>query len=1065
LEICPSCGSIAPPSATTCPRCGNALNVEPTELPREAGGERRRVTVLFCDLVGSTRLSDELDPEDYSDVMHSYYDACARVIEGVGGWIADILGDGLVVYFGYPEAHEDDPVRAVRAGLGLIDAVSDIRLQLSTAGGGLACRVGIETGLVVISDSSSRPREPIWALGRTVNLAARLQQIGGPNTVVIGEGTQRLVAGWFDVTALGSHTIKGIAQPIDVARVTGETGAKDRIGASFPRNLAPFVNRTEQLAILEGTWGDAVNGRGRAVLLRGEAGIGKSRVALALRERLRQVPKKLVVLYCSQGDATSPLRPILEHLERDIGFDQNDLPDVRAGQLEPYLERAGLASPDAVALLAEMLISDSRIANLDASPEERRRLAMDLFCRLLIRDDSPTLVLVEDMHWADPSTAELIEQAVERLASRRVLLLATARPEYEAEWLGLPHASALELASLDAAHTAELAAAVAGATLPREGQALIQSRSGGVPLFVEELTRMVLDSGLVSVKEGNAMMTGLIVEGSVPGTVYDLLVARLGRLGDEAGIAQLAAVVGNEFTAGFLKAVAPEDDEIDAKLSRLVALGIVVREEEGGAESFRFSHALVRDAAYGLLLRRRRREIHGRVADVLVRDFPDTVETRPELAAPHFAESGRTEEAVQHWKRAAQRAVAQHALHEAIDHYFRAIELVRGLPGSPERARVELELSFALGPVIQNVSGFGDPRVSELYDRIAQLAHWLESDVEKFTFLAYGYAMHMVRADYEAARAIAGQLVEVAAGSRSTARQLLAHCMLGTTLFQLGDVTEAMPLIERAIDLYDPVRHERLIEAAAIDPGMVSIGYRAWGEWHRGEADRARATARELLELSSAHPHPFRTATAHVWAAGLAQRLREPDEVARHTEAALALAAEHGYEELERYATCLRGWALAVSGRVEEGVETIRRGLALVPHGGSRAHYSWHLLMLAEAELLAGRPGQALAELDRARAFAAETGERLFDPEIARLEGEALRASGARIEEAEAPMRRALEAAQRRGDLVFQLRAAASLYRLKRTDSDRELLISVRDAFGEGADTVDLLEAADLLSS
>jgi predicted ATPase len=621
----------------------------------------------------------------------------------------------------------------------------------------------------------------------------------------------------------------------------------------------------------------------------------------------------------------------------------------------------------------------------------------------------------------------------------------------------------LDLASFDAAATAELAAGVAGARLPREGQALIQSRSGGVPLFVEELTRMVLDSGLVSIEAGNAMMSGRIVEESVPGTVYDLLVARLGRLGREAGIAQLAAVLGNEFSAGFIKAVAPEELEVEDKLARLVALGIVEHGGQAGSDTFRFSHTLVRDAAYGLLLRRRRREIHGRVADVLVRDFPETVEARPEMAAPHFAESGRIAEAIEHWRKAGQRAVAQHALHEAIDHYFRAIELVRGLPGSPERARQEIELSFALGPVIQNVSGFGDPRVRDLYDTIGELAHWLESDVEKFTFLAYGYAMHMVRADYEAARAIAAQLVDVSSRSKSTARQLLAYCSLGTTLFQLGNVSDAMPLIDHAIGLYDPDRHERLIEAAAIDPGVVSIGYRAWGEWHRGHADRARATAHELLELSAAHHHPFRAATAHVWVAGLAQRLREPGEVIRHTEVALSLATQHGYEELERYATCLRGWALAASGDVEAGVETIRRGLALVPHGGSRAHLSWHLLMLAEAELLAGRPAGALGVLKRAGDFAAETGERLFDPELSRVEGEALGATGA-TSDAEAALRTALGTAAERGDVVFRLRAAASLYRLKGDAESRELLAGLYDAFEEGSDTVDLLEVAELLS-
>ena len=1033
------------------------------DTAHEIGGERRRVTVLFCDLVGSTRLSDLLDPEDYSDVMHSYYDECARVIEGLGGWIADYLGDGLVVYFGYPEAHEDDPVRAVRAGLRLVDAVSDIRLERSSDDGGLACRVGIETGLVVIGDTRERPREPIWALGRTVNIAARLQQIGSPNSVVIGDGTRSLVTGWFALSPLGQHAIKGIAEPIEVALVTGETGAKDRIGASFPRNLVTLIDREDELAILEKTWRQAADGTGGVVVLRGEAGIGKSRLALALRERLRAASKRLVVLYCSQDDVLSPLRPILEHLERDVGFSPDDLPDGRLELLRDYLGRAGSPGNEELDLLAEMLVPEAHRTVPAVPADERRRAAMDLLARLLVPDSAPTLVLLEDLHWADPSTEELIAIMVERSSSRPALVLATTRPEFTASWLGLPHVSTIDLPSLGARHTAELASAVAGVQLPREGQALIHTRSGGVPLFVEELTREVLDAGLVSVEGGRATMRGRIAEDSVPGTVYDLLVARLGRLGDEAGLAQLAAVLGNEFTRGFLRAVASEETDLDGKLSRLQTLGVVEQHGEPREETFRFTHALVRDAAYGLLLRRRRRELHGLVADVMLREFPETVEAHPELAAPHFTASGRAEEAIVQWTKAGERAVAQYALHEAIDHYVRALELVRGLEGSPERARKEIELSFALGPVIQNASGFGDPRVGELYGRIAELSHWLESDVERFTFLAYGYAMNMVRADYSTAKTIASQLVEVSSRSGSTARRLLANCSLGTTLFQLGEISEAMPLIDRAIELYDPERHERLINAAAIDPGVVSIGYRAWGEWHLGFADRARRTADELLALTEAHPHPFRTATARVWVAGLAYRLREPEAVRRHAEAAIAVAAEHDYEELERYATCLLGWALATSGLVEEGVRTIRRGLALVPHGGSRAHMSWHLLMLAEAELLAGDHTAALDALRRAREFSAETGERVFSPELWRLEAEIIHASGGKDADVDAALEMAAEAARDQGTLPFRLRSAASRYRLRPGPETRADLAARRAAFTEGFATTDLLDADVLL--
>jgi predicted ATPase len=523
-------------------------------------------------------------------------------------------------------------------------------------------------------------------------------------------------------------------------------------------------------------------------------------------------------------------------------------------------------------------------------------------------------------------------------------------------------------------------------------------------------------------------------------------------------------VLGQEFSLDFLQAVAPEETELDATLGRLIGAGIVQRRGEDGGSVFRFSHALVRDAAYGLLLRKRRREIHGRVADVLLRDFPELVEARPELAAPHFTESGRDVEAIDYWLKAGARAVAQYALHEAIDHYQRALELVRALPGSPDRVRREIAILFSLGPLIQNASGGGDPRLRDLHSRISELSHWLASDAERFTFLAYGYATQMVLANYQAARQTAALLVDVTEAGRSKSRALVAHCFYGTTLFQVGEIEASQASIARCIELYDPDRHENLITVAAIDPGVVAWGYRAWTEWHLGRTDAARTTASELLELVAAHPHPFRTATALVWVAGLAYRLRDPEETARHAGAAIAIATDRGYEELERYATCLRGWAIAVAGDADEGVETIRRGLSLVPHGGSRAHTSWHLMMLAEAERAAGRPEEALDAVTRAQAFADETGERVFLPELIRM-GAELRneLGGATLDETVEALSSAVGIAREQPSLPFELRAAASFHRLQGDDASRRVLAACLDGLPEPGDSADVLEARALL--
>jgi class 3 adenylate cyclase/predicted ATPase len=1028
----------------------------------DPGGERRRVTVLFCDLVGSTSLSDSLDPEDYSDVMHAYYDSCSRVIEGNGGWIADYLGDGLVVYFGYPTAHEDDPIRAVRSGLGLIATVSDLGAQLA-ADVELSCRVGIETGIVVIGEAPGDSREPIWALGRTVNLAARLQSIAPDGSVVIGEGTRALVEGWFNLASLGAHEVKGIAKPIDVAKVESETGAKDRLRAAMPLGLPPLTDREGELSQLHAAWGETRGGRGTTILLRGEAGIGKSRIALSLLDAAREAGARIEDIHCTAEDVVSPLAPVVDYLQRSAGLDPAVEPERRMVQLNEHVAGSELSDPDAPALIAEMLIPEARFPAVEASPEERRYRVMRVFAEMMLSRGEPTIIAVEDLHWADPSTIELLGLLAERLSSTPVLLLLTARPEFEAPWLDAPHVGRVDVGNLEAPHTAALASSIAGANLPREAHALIHARSEGVPLFVEELTRSVLASGLVSIGEGGAVIHGRLEE-TVPGTVYDLLVARIGRLGGDAGVAQLAAVLGQEFSADFLKAVAPEERELDEKIARLISAGIVQRRGEGGTGTLRFSHALVRDAAYGLLLRKRRRELHGRVADVLLRDYPDLVEARPELAAPHFTESGRDLEAIEYWLKAGGRAVAQYALHEAIDHYQRALELVRSAPGSPDRVRREIGILFALGPLIQNASGGGDPRILELHERISELSHWLTSDAERFTFLAYGFATQMVPANYQAARQTAALLVDVTEAGASKSRALVAHCFYGTTLFQLGEIEASRASIGRCIELYDPVRHEALINRAAIDPGVVAWGYRAWTEWHLGRPAAARRTADELLDLVAKHPHPFRTATALVWVAGLGYRMRDPESVARHAGAAIAIATDRGYEELERYATCLRGWAIAIAGDADEGTETIRRGLALVPHGGSRAHTSWYLMMLAEAERAAGRPLEALDAVSRARAFIDETGERVFLPELIRVGAELRNELGlATVDETIAELSRAVEIAHEQPSLPFELRAAASSHRLQGDDASRRVLRGCLDSLPDPSETVDVVEARALL--
>jgi class 3 adenylate cyclase len=710
--------------------------VEPAATPAASrDAERRQLTVLFCDLVGSTELATRLDPEDLGAVMRAYHRATAAVIESFDGHVARYLGDGVLAYFGWPKAHEDDAERAVRTGLGLVGAVARLEPNEEVR---LRARVGVATGQVVVGDlvGEGAARDET-VVGETPNLAARLQTLAAPESVVISQATRRLVRGLFEVEDLGPQRLKGFAEPQTAWRVEGEACAEGRFEARQTAGLTPLVGREEEITLLLRRWERARDGEGQVVLLSGEPGIGKSRLVRELRGRLGEDVHLTLTYQCSPHHITSPLHPLIEQLERAAGFARDDPPAARLDKLETLLAPGTDRLDEAVPLIAALLgiSSGERYPALELTPQRQKELMLEALLEQLaaLAAEQPVLVLHEDVHWIDPTTQELLSLAIERTQRLPVLTIITFRPEFTPPWTGQPHVSTLQLIRLGQREGAAMVDRVVGEkALPDEVTAHIVVKTDGVPLFVEELTKAVLESGLLADAGDHYELSGPLPPLAIPATLHDSLLARLDHLAPVKEVAQIGAAIGREFPHALLAAVTdrPEAQLRDA-LDQLVSSELVFRRGTPPEAIYSFKHALVQDAAYGTLLRSRRQQLHARIAQVLEERFPDIVESQPALLAHHFTEAGLTADAVDCRCRAARLAVAQSAHLEAIAEATMGLEALAGLPDGPERRRQELDLQLALGRGFLIAKGEAAPETGAAYSRAVDLcaSRWDRADV------------------------------------------------------------------------------------------------------------------------------------------------------------------------------------------------------------------------------------------------------------------------------------------------------------------------------------------------
>src|SRR5436309_2905621 len=832
-EACPACGTRNDAGERFCGSCGGALT---GTLPE---GERRQLTVLFCDLVGSTAIAGQLDPEDWREVSAEYQRAAAETVTRFAGHVAKYLGDGLLVYFGYPQAHEDDPERAVRAGLALLDKIAELNRQLEPVRGvRLAVRVGIHTGAVVIGEGATAGAE---VFGETPNIAARLQTMAEPDTVLITEATHRLVSGRFIVEAKGAPPLKGVRQPVAVFRVLQASGVRSRLAAAGARGLTPFVGREAERRLLAERWAQVRAGEGQVVLITGEAGIGKSRLVQTFKEEVAGDPHTWIECVGSPYHQNTPFFPVVDMLQQGLAWRGDESPAERLHGLERALALAGLRLPEAVPLVAPLLSLPvpEQYPLLLASPEQRRKLLGTLTAWLFgAARVQPLVLAVEDLQWVDPSTLELQGLFVERGATAPVLLLYTARPEFRAPWPLLAHHAQVTLGRLGHRHVREMVAHVAPRAVLAEPviEALV-TRTDGNPLYVEELTKAVLE----------ADAGGAISARPIPATLQDSLMARLDRLGGAKEVAQVGAVIGREFSYALLHAVLRLPDvELQAALARLADAELLYPRGLLPEATYVFKHALVQDTAYASLLKSRRRELHGAIARVLAERFHDTAETQPELLAVHYTEAGEAEPAVAAWQRAGERAFGRGALAEAVSHLRRGLAVVATLPESPARAEQEFRLQLPLGQALMVTQAFASPEAAQAFARARVLSAKLDDPVQ-VVLLLYGlFSSVRTRDGPQAAQPLADQALAAAEQAGRPPLLVVAHHAQAQNRFSAGDLAGAREHCGRALALYD--------EATQL-PGPLDIRIRmlpsaAWTAWHLGHAGEARGYAREAVELA-----------------------------------------------------------------------------------------------------------------------------------------------------------------------------------------------------------------------
>jgi class 3 adenylate cyclase/tetratricopeptide (TPR) repeat protein len=1058
---CPRCRAENAPTAKFCGECGAALDAPvnepvaatpPLQSP-EVLGERRHLTVLFCDLVGSTAIAARLDPEQWRETLAGFHAVAAAAITRFDGHVAKYLGDGVMAYFGWPAAHDNDAERAARAGLAILDAIAKLNEQPGHTQ--LSARVGIDSGLVVIGQGAGNHAE---VFGEVPNIAARVQAIAEPGTVAATDTTHRLVAGLFVVEDRGAQELRGVERPLQLYRVVRPSGMRGRFPAmAAMRGMTPFVGREDELRSLLHRWERVLEGDGQVVTIIGEAGIGKSRLVQRFREELAASPHTWLECATAPFFQNTPFYAIADMLQQSFHWDASHTVEQRLDALEASLGLAGLDPDETVPLIAPLLELPigTRYPPLSMAPDQQRKrlLATVVAWTCGTAKAQPLVIATEDLHWADPSTLELTQLLVEQGSHARLLLLYTARPEFHAPWPMRAHHTQLNLNRLTARNVRTMVAQVAARiALADETVTTVVERTGGVPLFVEELTRAVLESG-------DAKLSGH----QIPATLHDSLMARLDRLGPAKEVIQVGAVISSEFSYELLHAVHPiPEAELQAALRSLADAELLYVRGIAPDATYQFKHALIRDAAYEALLKSRRKELHLTVARTIDEKFPVLKEAHPELLARHWAEAGETELAIAAWSRSGKAAESRNAFREALESYQQAQALLNLLPKSTARDDRELELRQSAYSMLAITRGYAAPETTEAIERAIPLAERSGNLRQLAKLLMTRGSIHLVAGNLSTAAAFADRALDL--GLRESGRMNLAsiHQLQTITRYWRGDLIGAEKHFNCWLALFNDTdfAHSR---ASTLNISVNALAFGSSAAWVLGRPDVARERQRQMLAEAKLGT-PFEVANSEYCAATIELYIGNYERAEALAAHALELGEKHQFPNPIARARSHLGRVRAQLGYASEGVSLIRQGLVDLREIGTRMGITHSISILAEAQALAGATGEALETLEQA--LHANPEELVRQPEMLRVRGE-LRLKQGNAELAEADFRDAIIHAQTMSAKAWELRATMSLARLfakqGRRDQGRPMLADVYNWFTEGFDTTDLIDAKALL--
>jgi class 3 adenylate cyclase/predicted ATPase len=1036
-----------------------------------SAGERRQLTVMFCDLVGSTALSEKLDPEELRSLLHAYRTLCGDVIARYDGFVARYIGDGILTYFGWPTAHEEDAERAVRAAL---EIVHTVRRASSTED--LSVHIGIATGFVVVGEPAGAGEGSTLAVGSTPNLAARLQGLAAADQIVIAASTHRLVGNAFALTDLGEHDLKGIAEPVHAWRVERALLTESRFDARRDDGaLTPLVGREEEVDLLLRRWTQAKDGEGQMVLLSGEPGIGKSRILSTLRQRLDAQGVQALRFQCSPFSVNSAYWPMIDHLERKLAFGRDETADSKLDKLEALVvTEYGCRSAD-VRFVASILSlpCDARYSALPMTPQKHKDETLRTLVDLIdaTARQQPSVMLFEDAHWADPTTLEVLDLLVDRVKAIPLLVVLTHRPEFQPRWFEQGHVGALNLSRLTRAQSAAMVAALAnGKALPEVLLEQILTRTDGVPLFVEELTKSVLESGELREADDHYEYGGSARTVTIPATLRDSLMARLDRFMPVREVAQIGAAIGREFSYELIAAVAPMPQaQLEDSLARLSESGLAFRRGTPPDAVYTFKHALVQDAAYDSLLKSRRQELHGKIARVIEAQFPTISTTEPEVLAHHFGEAGEAEKAAHHWLEAGRRALRRSANTEAITHLTKGLGALTGVPKSEEALRSELEMQLSLGPVLSATRGWSALEAERVYRRAEVLAQELGADRERFDAVWGLWMIHNTGNAPEVARGITGELFQIAERLNDPALRMEAHHAAWACAQTLGDNAATIEHMRHGLAIYESEKHGgHAFSYGGHDTAVCGKAIGGVSLWVLGYPDQALHSTDAAIALAESMGHAPSLAHALLFASSCHKYCRDFFAVLNITDRLITLASEHRLTLYHAMGGVAQGWALAHQGELDKGLGELQRNLEGYDSEKPKAFSMSSRIALAEIYLKAGEFAQALHAINSALLAGQRSGARAWLAAALHIKGEVLASMvPARWPDAETCFKEALQVARTQQAKSLELRAATGLARLSciegRREDARNLLAPVYNWFTEGFDTADLKDAKALL--